>query len=118
MKVAACQIGVTDMDEAIRFYVDVMGMTIVSRSAYPEMVELRLEDLTVVLGMVERPNNGLYGKNAQSYLILSTEDLTRTCERLRTLGVRFLFEEPQKFGPIQFTAFLDPFGNPHELIQK
>jgi catechol 2,3-dioxygenase-like lactoylglutathione lyase family enzyme len=112
-------LNVLDLDEAKRFYVDVLGFEV--------GIDRELEGfrwLTVLVvpepPAVEEPIAGqLRSLVARGYLglgALRTDDCRATCEELKARGVEFIEEPEERFYGID-AAFRDPFGNHWRLTQ-
>ncbi len=123
-------LNVLDLDEAKRFYVDVLGFEV---GIDQEMDGFRwltvhapgrpdLPMMLVVPGppAVEEPIAGqLRSLLARGYLglgALSTDDCRATCEELKAKGVVFTEEPEERFYGID-AAFRDPSGNHWRLTQ-
>lgn len=119
------QINVTDLNEAWRFYVDVLEIPGRWHLGRDRPFELNLgEGPTVLVYRVARTAVRHYPQDTGVTLVLHTKDIVATASAWRNRGVNFIpiawsrdatgiAETP--FGP--FIAFEDPFGNVHELLQ-
>lgn len=115
-QVCVLGINVTDIEQALAFYCDKLGFT-VKQQWGDEIVQLEHEGLPVILQQVEAPIELDYPRVAQSVLGFQTPDLVTTMTELKAKGVELLYDSPQPFPAGIFTAFRDPFGNVHELLQ-
>jgi catechol 2,3-dioxygenase-like lactoylglutathione lyase family enzyme len=118
LRVALVQINVSDLDEAIAWYRDVLGFRI-SKEHYhhPVAVDLVHEGCRLLLHRVERPARIDYPNVAQTLICFETDDIAATMDSLRHSGAELLHDAPQPFPAGLFAAFRDPFGNVHELVE-
>jgi catechol 2,3-dioxygenase-like lactoylglutathione lyase family enzyme len=116
-RVCVIQINVGDMDEAIRFYCDILGFEVKDRQWYPHIVQLEHDGVPLILNKVDRSANIDYPDQAQTLLNIETEDLARAIEELRENNVELLHDTPQDCPVGIFVGFRDPFGNVHELLE-
>lgn len=116
-RVCVIQINVTDLDEAMDFYVNKLGFEVVSREHYPHLVKLSGETLPVLLYRVDRRAADEYPNSAQTLMNIETEDLQGTLARLRNEGVEVVHDEPQACPVGIYAALRDPSGNVVELVE-
>jgi len=117
MKLAKIMLFVTDLDEARRFYAEVLGFEISSEAhdhltfsgAGCEMVAFRCEKAGEV---------GDYAHEARSVLVFSVQSIEEAFRDLRARGVRFLHSAPAENELGRYAAFVDPFGIVHEILEK
>jgi lactoylglutathione lyase len=114
-----CVIGiyVTDIDEALDFYVNKLGFEV--EHVYDEtcLVSLKNDGPTVVIEKTTEPNPATYPSSSQIVLAVETKDIEKTSKELKDSGVEFLHDAPQQFPAGIFMAFRDPSGNVLELLQ-
>ncbi|WP_370228547.1 VOC family protein [Cognatishimia sp.] len=116
---------VRDYDEAIRFYVDVLGFTLVADEYQPEQdkrwVVVRPDGggCSIVLGRaVDDAQAAFIGNQAggRVILFLQTDDFWRDYEAYRARGVAFEREPvKQPYGTV--AVFKDLYGNLWDLIE-
>ncbi len=113
----AC-IYVSDIDEAIAWYRDVMDFS-VSRehNHYPVAVDLEQQGLRLLLHRTDRPTGIEFGRDSTITLGLRTPDIRHSIRLLQARGAALIHDEPQKFPAGEWIAVRDPFGNVLELIQ-
>jgi catechol 2,3-dioxygenase-like lactoylglutathione lyase family enzyme len=58
-----------------------------------------------------------YSQVARSVFVFKVASIDRVLDKLRAQGVRFLHEAPAENEFSSYAAFLDPFGNVHEIYQ-
>lgn len=114
MRVCMLQINATDMDEARRFYGEVLDMGI--ERDYGDVLVLD-HDPPMVIHRVEQPARLDYPNMAQTLLVFSVDDLDDTVRRLQQRGVVFVQDRPIQATPGRYIGFRDPFGNVHELLE-
>lgn len=127
LRVGIIQINVTDLAEAWRFYVEILGLRGRATLGPGHPFELVLggpEGPTVLVYRVERRVERQYPEGTGVTLVLHTDDIRATVAEWSGKQVEFVPIEWAKdesgiaetpFGP--FIAFRDPFGNVHELLQ-
>jgi len=118
LKVAMVQINVSDMDQAIAWYQDVLEFEVAKEHYhYPVAVDLVHEGCRLLLHRAERPARIDYPDVAQTLVCLQTDDIAAHMKSLKHRGVELLHDVPQLFPAGVFAAFRDPFGNVHELVE-
>lgn len=125
MKYLHTMIRVNHLEESIKFYSEVLGMNLISKTDYPEG-EFTLAFLsygqTKEDPCIELTYN--YGKhsydlgNAFGHIALGTTDIYQTCERVRAQGGKVTREPgPMKHGKTVIAFIEDPNGYKIELIE-
>lgn len=119
LEIAMNQINVTNLDEAIKWYTEALGFKVSKEHYYPpRAVDLVQQgSVRLLLYQVDTPAEIDYPNAAQSLIIFRTKDLRSTMEKLKEKGVEFVYPEAKEFPAGSFTAFKDPFGNVHEIVQ-
>ncbi len=125
-KIASVALVVRDYDEAIAFFVDCLGFSLVEDSPLSggkRWVVVAPSDgdgSTLVLARAANPEQLAHVGNqtgGRVFLFLHTDDFWRDYERMKSHGVRFAEgprEEP--FGTV--AVFLDLYGNRWDLVQR
>lgn len=109
---------VADMDEAIRWYQDMLGFSVSSNHYhYPVAVDLDQGGIRLLLHQAQRPVSIELWKDSTITLGIRTSDIRRSLADLKGKGVELIHTEPQRFPAGEWAAFRDPFGNVLELIQ-
>ena len=117
-KVCMIQIGVSDLDKAMDWYRSTLGFEISKEHYhYPVAVDLVHEGCRLLLHTTDRPAQIDYPNVAQTLICIQTDDLASSMNDLKSKGVEFIHDTPQKFPRGVFAAFKDPFGNVHELAE-
>lgn len=117
---------VNHLDESIEFYTKALGMSVVSKSDYPDG-----EFTLVFLSYGKTKNDPCieltynYGKHsyemgtAFGHIALGTEDIKGVCEKVKALGYKVVREPgPMKHGDTVIAFIEDPNGYKVELIQR
>jgi len=118
LKVALVQINVSDLDEAIAWYRDVLGFVVAKEHYHhPVAVDLVHEGCRLLLHRAERPARIDYPHVAQTLICFETDDIAATMDSVRRKCGEVLHDVPQPFPAGVFAAFRDPFGNVHELVE-
>ena len=109
MQFTTCVLHVHDMDKALAFYRDVLGLPV--RYAFDEYVEFDLSPATLALHHAARPEESTRGAG----LFLVVEDVDALTAQLQAKGLSPT--QPltdQDFG-YRTVMYIDPFGNRVEL---
>ena len=118
-KVGWVRVFVSDMDRAVRFYADTLGIGVRNRSPeFPEFVELATEGATLALNSVgnERPDgNKLVGRFTG--ITLTVPDIEDAYRSLSAKGVRFSGAPTRQPWGGTMTSLLDPDGNEISLLE-
>lgn len=119
LEIAMNQINVTNLEEAISWYTEVLGFELSKEHYYPpQAVDLILKGgIRLLLYEVQKPTVIDYPNQAQSLIIFRTDDLRKIMTELLEKGVEFLYSEAKEFPAGIFNAFKDPYGNVHEIVQ-
>jgi lactoylglutathione lyase len=118
-------IRVNDLDESLRFYCDALGMRLLRKHDFPggrftlAFVGYDTEDKTAVIELTYNWDTHQYDLGTGfGHLALATDDIYKTCEQLRTKGVKVVREPgPMQHGSTVIAFVEDPNGYRIELIQ-
>lgn len=107
---------VPDLEEAKRFYCDILGFPLKdedgSRLAFVhegcDFIAFKCERDAVLED---------YSRVARSVFVFEVASIDEALQDLRAKGVRFLHAEPAENEFSRYAAFLDPFGNVHEIYE-
>jgi catechol 2,3-dioxygenase-like lactoylglutathione lyase family enzyme len=118
MKVGMVQINVPDLDKAVEWYTKKLDFEISKEHYHPPVaIDLVNEGIRLLLYKAEKETKIDYPKQAQSIIIFETEDLVEEMKNMKKNGVELIYDEPIQFPAGIFTAFRDPFGNVHEVVE-
>jgi catechol 2,3-dioxygenase-like lactoylglutathione lyase family enzyme len=119
LEIAMNQINVTDLEEAITWYTEILGFELSKEHYYPpRAVDLvQKGKIRLLLYQVEESRKINYPNEVQSIIIFKTDNLSQTMDELTSKGVEFVHPEAVEFPAGLFNAFKDPFGNYHEIVQ-
>ena len=114
---------VTDMDDAVGFYVDQLGFRVVMRPA-PAFAMLERGDLRLLLsvpgggpgGGAAMPDGTAPAPGGWNRIVIEVDDIEAVAARLREHGARFRNDVIDGIGGRQ-TLVEDPSGNAVELFQ-
>jgi uncharacterized glyoxalase superfamily protein PhnB len=134
IKLSTAQVWVHDQDEALAFYTQKLGWEVRADVTLPEMGDFRWltvgppgqEEVAVVLMAIPGPPvmdeatagqvRDLMGKGFAGTIFLTTDDVKRDYEDLRSRGVEFT--EPPEERPYGIdSGFRDPSGNSFRLTE-
>ena len=116
MQLATLMVLTPDLDEAQRFYQDILGLDIISRDA--DVLVLDHSGIAFHVFQCERSAPGtLHGQVAGTIAVFGVSSIEEAMARLRAQGVVFLHEMPatNRFG--RYATFKAPGGNVHELFE-
>jgi predicted enzyme related to lactoylglutathione lyase len=134
IKVSTAQVWVHDQDEALAFYTQKLGWEVRADVTLPELGDFRWltvgppnqEEIAVVLMAIPGPPvmdeataaqvRDLMGKGFAGAIFLSTDDVQRDYEELKSRGVEFT-EAPEERPYGIDSGFRDPSGNSFRLTQ-
>jgi glyoxylase I family protein len=117
MKLGSVMIFVSDLAEAKRFYCGALGFGLLSESE--SRLDFVHEGCDFIAFKCDR-NAAVedYGRVARSVLVFEVASVDAALRDLRAKGVRLLHEEPAENDDSRYAAFVDPFGNVHEIREK
>jgi lactoylglutathione lyase len=126
MKYLHTMIRVNNLDESIRFYTEVLGMNLISKTDYPDgqfTLAFLSYGKTKDDPCIELTYN--YGKDsyqlgdAFGHIALGTSDINLTIQKVRAAGAKVTREPgPMKHGTTVIAFIEDPNGYKIELIKK
>lgn len=117
--VGCVRVFVSDMDRAVHFYADTLGMGVRNRSSEsPELVELATEGTILALSSVDSEwanGNELVGRFTG--ITLTVPDIEDAYRSLSAKGVRFSGTPTRQTWGGTMTSLLDPDGNEISLLE-
>lgn len=119
MRVCNIFIYVSDLDFAIEWYTEVLGLEISSEHYHhPTAVDIKQEnDIRLILHQTERDTDIDIWQESSTIAMFEVESLRAKIKELKERGVTMLNDEPKWFPDGERIAFKDPFGNIHELAE-
>jgi len=131
LKLSHCFLTVSDQDEALRFYTEVLGLELRSDATLEPMrwltvgprsqpdVEIGLLQPGPFVAPADRDTLAeLVAKGAMHGVIFVTEDLDATFEHIRASGAEVLQEPIDQAYGVRDCAFRDPSGNHIRFSQR
>lgn len=108
---------VSDLAKAKQFYCDTLGFGL--KVENESMLDFAHEGCDFVAFKCERDAavEG-YSEVARSVLVFDVTSVDAALRDLRAKGVRFLHTQPAENQVSRYAAFVDPFGNVHEIREK
>jgi lactoylglutathione lyase len=116
---------VTDLDRALGFYCDVLGMRLIRRKDYPEgrftlaFVGYGAETDSTVLELTHNWDTKSYEMGgAYGHIAIGVDDVYATCDQIRARGGKIVREAgPMKGGRTVIAFVEDPDGYKVEILQ-
>ena len=116
MKLGKMMIFVSDLAEAKRFYCDILGFPLKAENENRldfdhegcDLIAFRCEQNATVEN---------YSQVARSVFVFEVASIDKVSHDLRAKGVTFLHQEPAENEFSRYAAFIDPFGNVHEIYE-
>jgi catechol 2,3-dioxygenase-like lactoylglutathione lyase family enzyme len=116
LRLAKMMLFVTDLDEAERFYSGVLGFPVRARS--DGRLSLGHDGCELVAyACAKNASPEDYAEVARSVFVFGVTSIDSVFAELKAKGVRFLHEQPAKNAWCRYAAFVDPFGNVHEISE-
>jgi lactoylglutathione lyase len=125
MRMMHTMLRVTNLDRALQFYCEVLGMKLLRRKDYAEgrftlaFVGYGDERATTVLELTHNWDTGSYEMGAAyGHIAIGVEDVYATCETIRARGGKVVREAgPMKGGKTVLAFVEDPDGYKVEILQ-
>lgn len=126
MRMLHTMLRVGNLERSIKFYTEVLGMTLLRRNDYPEgrftlaFVGYGDEKDHTVLELTHNWDTDSYDLgNAYGHIALGVTDAYAACEQIKALGGKVVREAgPMKAGVTVIAFVEDPDGYKIELIQQ
>ncbi|MBI2357898.1 MAG: lactoylglutathione lyase [Deltaproteobacteria bacterium] len=126
MRLLHTMIRVNDLDESVKFYCDVLGMTLLRKKDYPSgrftlaFVGYGSEADHSVIELTYNWDTRQYDLgNAFGHIAIGVENIYETCDALRRKGAKIVREPgPMKHGGTEIAFIEDPNGYRIELINQ
>lgn len=125
MRMLHTMLRVGDLDRSLRFYTDVLGMTLLRRQDYPDgrftlaFVGYGDEETNTVLELTHNWDTSSYDLgDGYGHIAIGVGDVYAACERIRDAGGKVVREPgPMKHGTTLLAFVEDPDGYRIELLQ-
>jgi catechol 2,3-dioxygenase-like lactoylglutathione lyase family enzyme len=119
MKFGAILLFVPDLDEARKFYGELLGLTLTRESASLLSFDLGKTELHIFRGTKGAPVSE-YADRASTSVAFEVDSIESEMARLKKEGVVFLHTSPSHNAElgVRYAAFVGPGGNVHELIER
>jgi len=126
MRILHTMLRVGDLERALKFYIEVLGMRLLRRADYPDgkftlaFVGYDDERSATVLELTYNWGVDKYDLgNAYGHVAIEVDDAYRACEELKQRGGKVTREAgPMKHGTTVIAFVEDPDGYKIELIQR
>ena len=126
MRLLHTMIRVGDLDKAIAFYTEALGMTLLRKHDYPEggftlaFVGYGDEKSTAVIELTHNWDTSSYDLgNGFGHIAIGAPDIAGACERVREYGGQVTREPgPMKHGTTVIAFVKDPDGYTIEFIER
>lgn len=126
MRILHTMLRVGNLDRALAFYTEVLGMRLLRRSDYPDgrftlaFVGYGEESETAVLELTHNWDTDSYDiGTAYGHIAIEVDDAYKACEEIKRRGGVVVREAgPMKHGTTVIAFVQDPDGYKVELIQK
>lgn len=126
MRLLHTMIRVNDLDESIKFYCDVLGMTLLRKKEYPSgrftlaFVGYGSEAEQAVIELTYNWDTHQYDLgNAFGHIAIGVENIYEACETLRRKGAKIVREPGlMKHGGTEIAFIEDPNGYKIELVSR
>lgn len=109
-------ISTTDFDEAVKFYSETLGMTLLERTDEYKWAELRGSD-GAMLGIHGPDGDCPLKPGHNAILTFSVDDIEKEFEKLKSDGVEVIGDIQEVPGHVKLLLFKDPSGNMAQLVQ-
>ena len=116
MKLGIMMIFVTDLAVAKEFYCDALGFPLLSEDAN----RLEFEHSGCRFVAFKCKTNATvegYSTSARSSFVFEVQSIDQSFREMISKGIRFLHTTPAENDFGRYAAFVDPFGNVHEIYE-
>ena len=120
MKLGMIVVLTPDLDEARRFYGDLLGLTLARESANQLIFDLAGTEFHVFSCADAAPAGYRHGASAATVCAFEVDSIEAEMARLQAAGVVFLHARPAEnaLSGIRYAAFEAPGGNVHEIVER
>jgi catechol 2,3-dioxygenase-like lactoylglutathione lyase family enzyme len=109
-----------ELDEARRFYRDVLGLSLRREAANQLVFDLGAVEFNVFSCTDPAPATYRHGATAATVCAFEVASIEAEMERMQACGVVFLHAKPAEnaFSGVRYAAFQAPGGNVHEIVER
>jgi catechol 2,3-dioxygenase-like lactoylglutathione lyase family enzyme len=109
-----------DLEEARRFYRDVLGLSLTRETANQLVFDLGGTAFHVFSCSEAAPAASRHGATAATVCAFEVASIEAEMRRMAAAGVVFLHAKPAEnaFSGVRYAAFQAPGGNVHELVER
>ena len=126
MRILHSMIRVNNLEESIKFYTEVLGMSLIREKEYPEgkfslaFLGYGKETEETVIELTYNWDKSEYDHgNAFGHIALEVDDIYKACNEIKKQGTKVIRDPGPMMGSKLLLAFIeDPNGYKIELIQK
>ena len=126
MRILHSMIRVNNLEESIKFYTEVLGMTLIREKEYPEgkfslaFLGYGKETEETVIELTYNWDKSEYDHgNAFGHIALEVDDIYKACDEIKKQGTKIIRDPGPMMGSKLLLAFIeDPNGYKIELIEK
>jgi catechol 2,3-dioxygenase-like lactoylglutathione lyase family enzyme len=116
MRLGKMMIFVSDLAVAKRFYCDILDFPL--KAEDPTKLEFVHDGCDFIAIKCEKDSAvGDYSQEARSVFVFEVASVAQALRDLGAKGVRFLHQKPSENEFSHYAAFVDPFGNVHEIFE-
>ncbi len=115
-------VSVSDIDQAVKFYTDVIGLKLLNKSEHYPWAELGSPDGEgAVLGLAGHDPSTADGTSvppgSNAVVTMSVDDLNKEMEAFKQKGVKLLGEMMEVPGHVKMQMFEDLDGNRFQIVE-
>lgn len=126
MRILHSMIRVNNLEESIKFYTEVLGMSLIREKEYPEgkfslaFLGYGKETEETVIELTYNWDKSEYDHgNAFGHIALEVDDIYKACNEIKKQGTKVIRDPGPMMGSKLLLAFIeDPNGYKIELIEK
>lgn len=126
MRILHSMIRVNNLEESIKFYTEVLGMSLIRKKEYPEgkfslaFLGYGKESEETVIELTYNWDKSEYDHgNAFGHIALEVDDIYKACDEIKKQGTKVIRDPGPMMGSKLLLAFIeDPNGYKIELIEK
>lgn len=110
---------VKDLKEAIKFYVETIGLKLVEHAEEYGWAELQGQQGGARLGIAQY--NAHYGDvkpGQNAFVTFSVQDIEESKDRMKKKGAKFIGETQEVPGQVKLQMIMDSDGNQFQIAQK